>query len=463
MRRRRSTGIRSLAFAALCAIAWPCLAADERPQWIPVFDELVKQGRLDEATSFIQKKATERPTSAYIPKAMYSLSQSLLRSGEHREAYALLQTIVHRFPDTESAGLAWCSLGRLYGDRSLAWKYLGNSAYFLRLEDLQIQAFKRGFAQVELEDPERSFPANGDYNNACNTLGHHYLKTGEWEPARKAFLAWNTQSSCGTCTAQMNFERDQALLLCELQLAKHPSVATGLWRKLANNGDSHLDQMGSYLLVRLYTEADQVDDLSRLSLSLVEDGFRAFPRDSAEHQHRRSVLIRTSASLMELISTSRQANHEVLARSLEVSVDYHSPAKAKAHVERWTLVRERNRNTTIIEQAARSGDPQFIRLLYILNSWQSHDALVRLAASGDWNRLQAVVRCLPTHQPGSEELLERIVAVLPEREQRSARSMASRPEPFPLTFRFYEPWPVPAKGSLPKALPDDLFGDKADK
>ena len=441
-----------LAVAIAFSFGTKCLAEESAPaQWRLDLQKLLNERRLDEATALIHERARERPPPPEFPKGMYSLAQALLLNSKRYEAYPILQEITQRYPDNEAAGLAWCSLGRLYGDPSIAWQHLGRESLGLRLEERKIEAYERGFSLVNKHNEQRPYTGDTDYRIACNELGKHYIALGEWERAKLAYTAWRTDSSCGTCYASMNAERHQALLLCELQLGRHEAAIEQIWRKLVHP-DLDSDAVGPYVLIRLYTEAEQLDDLARLKLELIKSGFERFPVEDPKAQRHLGILISASQSVSPM-SASRWA-WAGLSESLRDPRSGQPANTTVSHIARWTLIREGKEYLPHIQREARAGNPQFIELLIAMDSQESQDALVQLALSGDENLLQQICRLINSRARNPQELIDRITANLPEKQRVLARGRDTPPE---LVLRLYKPWPLPDPGSLPKTLPDNLL------
>jgi tetratricopeptide (TPR) repeat protein len=424
----------TVAVLFVLAAALPCLAqapATKTPEWVTRLGELTKARKFDEAIALVRAKAAEEPPAAEVPQAMFRVAQWLYGAEKYDESLKLLTEIIDRFPKSPVASLAWCGKGQVYGRQGKT--------------DEMIAALERGMAAPRAWTETNVMDAGDTHGYACQVLGEHYLKSRQWDKALAVYTAWKPNSWCGTCLASMDARRSNSLLLCEVNLGRFDAAVERAWNNLGYDG------LAMFVLVRLYAEANQLDDLDRLVLEHFDREYRANPigRDRSS-QFVVQAAIETTASFGKAIKKARRRafdDHLVTLRDLQ------SSAAVEQHVARWALLQgHRSSVQQLSLEVLRSdrGGVQFLELLAVIDTPAARKELVQLAVTGDVYRQQMVCGFIRHRMKDSQPLIAEIVEKVPADRTTDTNWNI---DPLPTTFRFYAAWTPPREKSLPKTLP----------
>ena len=107
--------------------------------------------------------------------------------------------------------------------------------------------------------------AGDTHGYACQRLGAYYLKRNDWAKALGVYSEWKPSSWCGTCLEGMQSRRQDFIRLCQAHLGQFNAAIEQAWRQTVS--DQFIDdQLCMFVLVRLYAEAKQLEDLQLLNL-----------------------------------------------------------------------------------------------------------------------------------------------------------------------------------------------------
>ena len=408
-------------------------------------NQLFREKKPEEAAALVRSKAAAPAPAAEVPGAMFWVAQGLFYQGKDDESLKLLQEMVERFPNEPFASPAWCLMGQVYQKR--------------RDNEAMIAALERGVAARRAWATHNFGDAGNAHDFACQVLGNHYISHGQWAKALQAYTDWKPTSWCGTCHASMLASRINGILLCQAKLGRFADAVEMSWRAVAS-GNTEVEAMAPLMLVRLYAEAEQLEDLQQLSLQLVGEASKSISAIDPADRARLKTTINASATLLEATDNAR------LPRAVERELDFIAAAtlnservtsSTRLHVARWNVLRQQGAAVPRIEERldrARSNEGPFIELLATMGSPPARDALARLAIKGDIYRQQAVCGLIRYRMQNPQPLIDKIVSgVTPDRGRYTNWNCG----PAPFTDRFFEPWTPPQSGSLAKKLPAKLF------
>lgn len=404
-----------------------------KPQeWVTRLDKLTKEKKFDEAVALVRAKAAEDPPAAELPTAMFGLSQTLLLYEKNDESLAILKEIPERFPKSSLASLAWCGMGQVYSR--------------LEKHDEMIAALERGRAGLRVDAEFRRIDLLDAYGFACHQLGEHYLKNQQWEKALVAFSDWEPNSFCGNCLEAILAEKSERILWCLLQLERYDEVSRRTWKEIAH-GTWADDQLNDFVLIRLYAEAGQLDDLRTQVNGFLNLAETRLDRGTEKELHRLESSIRprvtTLLKSIELAESKRYSDH--------IAVFREEGDRSQHHLSAWVLIRDHSRTVPILLKEARQEDDAgilFIDFLAAIHSPAADSAIKSLASKSP-----------PARRKRAVELQRAIRAK--ELEVLHAEGMVIPGQRMPL--HWYQKWPDVASESLPVSLPPDLLEKKPTK
>ena len=422
-------------------IVSPCAAQFTVPKQSELgrsVNERLNNGKHDDAIALLNAAAAEPNPSPDVAETLFTTAQFFFQREKYDTSLSLLKQITDHFPNSSVASLAWCGLGQTYGR-------LGDN-------EKMIAALEQGISKPRVPTAMNIMDSGDTHGFACQTLGNHYIANRHWEKAFQIFTDWKPTSWCGTCLGGMQTHRSNHILLCQANLAQFNPLIEQAWRDITANGYVN-DELAMFLLVRLYAESDQLDDLQLLTLTLLEQATKKFPiADSQTNQSRVRAILANIASLSDAIDNAKRKSSD---SHLDALHSENRSAPIVEHVARWYLMR--NQRADDIERAvlrAKSGYTPYLELLAAIDSPDSRQAMVDLASNGDIGRQQVVCGFIHHRMKSPEVLIARIVTRVPKDR---ARYTYSSQDPAPFHFRFYEAWTPPDKRSLPNSLPGGLF------
>jgi hypothetical protein len=357
--------------------------------------ESMRQSKHDEAEERIRTWKASQPSDPNLRKAVHLLarSYSLNESSAKREkAIRYFEYLVEKFPKDDDA-VAW-------------WLGLGMTLVRDRQTERGVSALERGMAL--LDEPNR--PAARDLpDSAFEWVGEYYIENKEWDKAIRVLEKWRPNSGCGTCNESMRAIRSQGILFSLIQSSHHPEAVNRLWQVLEGS-DYYIGDTASFALIRLYQEAGQLADLKTLLPELAggsdglnaaiaalnqEDEFRKLPPRQANAARIHKALVLVDDTQFETRMAPFLAARSKSGRSVD---------RLDSRVATWLLVRDRQ----VIER-------------------QVIERHVRAATNDANYDKQALMKIL---------------------------DLMANPHHFEgFANRFFERWPQPKPGSLPKTLP----------
>lgn len=365
--------------------------------------ELTRRNKFDEAIALLRAKAAEPEPDPEVPMLMFVVGSWHASLRNSKAALPILQTITTQFPNSEAAMLAWCGIGEIHSERGE--------------RDRMLAALERGVS-------DRRFLAQAAVDHgstraldfACRAMGDHYMELAQWNKALPFWLAWRPNTGCGTCQIGAETVRLNNILLCQVRSERFREAIDTGWRELVA-GSWATDELTLFVLVRLYAEAGQLDDL-RSQYDQVCAALNETVGKPLAARMTSAIALAESKRFSDHISVFEQASND---GRLMVT------PSTDQHVAAWVLIREHKRTIQTVLKAAR-----------------------QYSAAGE--RLTAVLAA--TNSPAAKSAL----GLLSRNATPARRALVN--EPYPLPVRFHEPWPAIARGSLPTALPADLIAEK---
>jgi hypothetical protein len=250
----------------------------------------------------------------------------------------------------------------------------------------------------------------------------------------------------------MEFSKAGNQILCEAHLGRFESAIERAWRRLGRDG------IGGFVLVRLYAESDQLDDLQTMALDYLEQKYKRYPRtDDLSDRYYLTEAVQTVASLSSAIADARRIPFDEHANVLRARDERAAVSK---HVARWWCFREKNRAVPELENEFKDDDANghpFLEILAALDSPASGESLVRLAIEGDVYRQQYICGLMRHRMTNPQPLIAKVVEGVPEERARNTNWNVDRT---PTHYRFYQHWTPPQKKSLPTKLAASLFAEQ---
>jgi hypothetical protein len=405
---------------------------------------LLNDGKTDDARTLLKEQATNRPGASDVADVMFMMARFLFTREKYDDSLILLREITDKFPDAPAASLAWCGIGQVYEKKG---------------DDVKmIAALERGMAARRTLTRLNIMDATDTHSYASERLGNHYIKTGQWAKALTIYTDWKPSSWCGTCLEGMQCRRLDLIRLCQSHLGQFSSVIEQAWRQIGSDRSLD-DELCMFVLVRLYAEAEQLDDLRKQNLLALEAALRQFPvSQSVENESRVRSLLRRFSAMADAIDKAQEPHTDNDLDFLRTETGTPSVVR---HVARWNLFCNRDNNIPDIEMAvirSESYGYPYLELLATIDSEKSRNALVDLAINGDIGRQQGICGFIRHWMKDPEQLIARIAAGVPEdrANHTNANFDGKRFE-----FSFYEDWTRPAANSLPKSLPKGFLEDQA--
>lgn len=420
---------------------WSQAVGETKPKLLADVGQLLRDDNVDEAAALVRSKAAEKSPPAEVSQAMFYVAQRRLAGNKLSEAEALLVEITEKFPKSPATGLAWCGLGQIYSAR--------------RQTEQMVAALERGIAAPRAWTETNIMDASDTHGWACETLGKHYMASGQWAKALPIYTNSRPNSWCGTCQGSMNASRMNHILICQANLGRFNEACLASWSELANPRPSYeMASHGAFLLVRLYAEAEQLDDLRTLNVKLVEAAVRQYPPNDVGNQHRLAAVIKSSAAMLEACDVVRLPNVGDMLPEIAVP---RIPNSVGLQTRRWLIVLHGRTSVAQIKDAAERAEQRgatYVELLAAIDTPAAREALVQLAIRGDIYRQQYVCGVIRHRLKDPGPWIAKIAAAVPTER---ARYTNWNIDPAPDTDLFYAAWNPPPKGSLPKRLPANLF------
>lgn len=249
----------------------------------------------------------------------------------------------------------------------------------------------------------------------------------------------------------MQADRSNRIVFCQIHAGRANEAARECWKSV-RKGENLAVSM--FVLVRLYAEANQLDDLRQLSDHFVQESLdaansndgtdRSLTHRYLVHQERAKSLAR----VLEMLNSADWNDAIKLLPHSEEPSERIDLRKFEGRAARWQLMRNRDSSRTSIIAAARSNEKQFGELASLLaadDSEVARAALVDLAAL-DVSRRLAIIQLVRIYSSDPEAVVSRIAERVPDDR---TRYVQSSPEPRPFTAKLIQEWPRPAAGALP--------------
>jgi hypothetical protein len=346
------------------------------------------------------------------------------------EALAILDDVVTKYPHAGASYLAYWRIAQLRAERG----------------DIQgvIDAVRSGRA-AEIEEAKRLAAFGKEIPNARNLqLLDCYLPAEAWQKGLDAYSKLPPPAGiCGTCDAFTRMRRNSSIALCLLNLKRTEEAANLLLPSLEY--PSGLSQPYLiFMLLRMYQEADQLDDFQVLCDAAAERrreelGLR---RDRYPPENREAIVT--------FIATEMAKDAAVLTEAIDL-----------ARSEEWDLHIAHSRG-----KLPGSGE-----LLHLVSQWRLRQnpaetvplivEAAKLPRNEEWAKYgqapyydSQLVRLLASmHSPIAEAALGEIGEKADHQERKSIANAVARDLGDRFRVPITEAWPSVAPGSLPKQLP----------
>lgn len=410
--------------------------------------QLLNDGKTDEVLRLSKEYAAERPGSADIAQALFSVSRLLFVREKFDASLDLLQVITEKFPAAPAASLAWCGIGQVYEKK-------GD-------EPKMIAALERGMAAPRAATQVNIMDAGDTHSYACERLGAHYIKTKQWDKALAIYTDWKPSSWCGNCLDAMKSSKVDHQLLCLIHLGRLQEATDLAWHAVAEGPT--LDRIPEFVLLRLYNETGQRSDFLLLlyELRLRAKNLAAENRDVTEIAAVENVVKKLDFTLRRVNAAVGLLQESDWNKLIEELLQYrdedgYSPS-IESHVVSWLIVRDPTKTVPIIVRAALEDDDKQVKLGAILTAIDSPAArkgLVTIAISGSGiGHQQEICGLIAARVHDPDSLINQIKSLV--RGERKKYLYSSQP-PASFSKEFHLSWPTTKKGTLPKTLPRDVF------
>jgi hypothetical protein len=341
----------------------------------------------------------------------YHKAISLIRAADadHDVVPQALWRVAHvRFPDVNFASQAWLRTAQVYAR--------------LKEDEKMVAALERGI-------PLKRGAARGDGDNWAEVVGQYLVQAEKWEKALATYTNWKPSSTCGTCLRDMESSRFNYITLCQAQLGKPAEAAQTAWQ-------NHGDPLAMLSLIRLYSDAGQLEDLQKMLAQGEKGRNRLDEAKDIERALRLAVSRKWTDHLrqFEMIQDDRYVEYEFNVSQLVAS---------------WRLLQNAESSTAaIIGEAHEQPVSHYTKLLAAIDTVECRNVLVDLTAVTDDTQQAYVGSIIQARSKEPRELLARV-------EQRgTGKRRLWNPviNEVPTTQLFYAKWPAVSRGSLPKQL-----------
>jgi tetratricopeptide (TPR) repeat protein len=421
------------------------LAAQANPKWYYDLNRLAEEKNWDEAITFVRGVIDQEPPAPDAERVLHHFAWLRANKSQREAALEFYQLAIDKFPESPLRARALCGIAEISAHRQPVDRESER-----KLREQVIETYEQAFAiATEARDLGSDV---GLPHPAHEKLAEHYLAASEWERALPVLQSWKPASWCGTCYGQMQMSREMGIVLCLANLGRFDEAIVHAWRDVTPESTLQTSSFGTFVLMRLYSEAGQFSDLEQQVDDYLAAGWKAFPE-------RRSAIAFGSASLLETMerARSRTFSHPVslLSSSLD-STSHRNPAEAQ--IARWLVIRGGDKSIAQLQHAALASgkvDLQIVEVLAAIDTQAARESLVRLAAASHTSVMQSMCGLIRTRVKDPEPLIASIAAQVSEADKRVTKQRYY--EPATIAFRLSLPWTPPARGSLPKTFPREVF------
>lgn len=410
------------------------------PEVVTLANNLVRADNFDAALAEFLDKLKTAPDSPEVAQAKLTVALRCLWHEKLETCIALATEVIERHPDTSLTSSALLTLG---------------SAYH-RLKDnaKSVEALERGLA---MKRAIKDGAAHWDGYPVHQILGAHYLVTRQWDKAWQVYDEWQPPGLCGNCYDAMEAERQKTLLICMVHTHRHAEAANVAWKWIEDNRRKKwgAPPAATFTLIRLYEEAGQRDDLSRILDELDHPVFAAIEDDTVPvgvgKPIQKTISEQTVAEMrwaMRLLSIP--AERKRIDAFLGKSDDKPVPSATTRHVAGWLLARDHKNAVSRIVTSARKADHDPVNLAEVLAAINTPAAKNSLANRTTGKMGPEVCRVILAHFDDAKEILSGRQTPLAVQ-----RFTDLAPSCYADYGHYYESWPKPAADSLPKSLPTE--------
>jgi hypothetical protein len=352
---------------------------------------------------------------------------------QDEQALELYEEVLHRFPRSTAAAIATCGQGFILARQG---KHVESVA-----------CWERGVAFYSaIATPEFIDHANF-YSGAWRALGEHYVKTRHWTNGQRAFLQWRPVGiGCVNGVDDYLSTRAYNIFICQTHAGPGTDTARQAWLALGCGGYVGPHDIPPFILVRLYAEADQLDDLQRLAEN-IRDATLVGSIPAPMGPSRAAAIL----DGIKLAQSRRWSDHVAAFDHLDLSQPRPLADEVCRHVAAWVLLREQNESASAVANGARSnkeaGGDLLAELLVNMTTPKAKEALGRLSRNTTSARRKLINEL--SRQRDARLKGSKINSTATKSSQARGTTVSRLP------LLFYEPWPATDPGSLPKSLSAD--------
>ena len=354
-----------VATCLVLALAQHCIAqpTPNQSELATKINALMRADKLDEAIALVRAKAAEPEPDLEVPMLMFAVG-SWQSFGNSEAALAIFQEITERFAGSEAAMLAWCGIGQIYSEQGK--------------RDEMIAALERGVLDRRfLAKAAADHGSTSALDFACRAMGNHYQELAQWDKALSYWLAWRPHTGCANCQVGVETIRLNHILLCQVRSVRFEEAIDMAWGALVP-GSRVTDELALFVLVRLYAEAGQLDDLQsqcdQVAVVLNENLRKESTPVRRSLNGRIEPLPARLTSAIALAESKRFSDH--ISVFEQASNDGHlmvAPSTDQ-HVAAWVLIREHKRTIQTVLKSARQHSAAGERLTAVLAAIKSPNA-----------------------------------------------------------------------------------------
>jgi|GEM_PF-5096220 hypothetical protein len=423
--------------AALCCLLFLAQHSAAQPAPKPSelaakIGELAKYDKLNEAVALVRSQAEKDAADSQLPMTMVFVADWARASDRLDTSLELYGEVIQRFPQTLSAALATCGQGFALDKQG---KHKEGVA-----------AWERGVAFYSAVAPRDFKDRTNLASGAWHALGEHYVMTRQWSKGRRAYLNWQpVDIGCGNGIDDYLSTRAYNVLLCQAHAGPASTTARLAREALACGSFSTPQDLVVFVLVRLYSESDQLDDLEHLAeddLNSVTPA-HAMPLTPGARRSRSAAFLAGIA----LARSRRWSDHIAAFDGIDRSKPELFEDKVRRHVAAWKLLREQNETVSAVAIAARQnkgpGGDLLAELLVNMSTTEAKESLGRLSRNSTPNRRKLIVEL--TQQRDLRLKKSKNASLTSETKQARGTVRSGLP------MLFYEPWPSIEPGSLPSS------------
>ena len=386
---------------------------------------------------------------------LFAIAQAHFKAADYEEALSYLQEVVRRFPQSATAPRAYLGMGEVYektGD-----------------EEKSVAAYRKAAGLSRSPTATSIMDASDTHNRASQWLARYYMDKKDWDEALRWWTNWKPSSWCGTCLGSMETRRAENMAICLAHLGRHREAAETCLEFLFQHATVWAESSPVALLVaRLYSEADQWDDLLRIVTDYEERQLREFDqkgyfKGESRQQKVNHLPTRPFHEIAEIRELASKGDVDALIAICRKTS--RSSADIFADPGRDWLCRE------AAEALADLGSRGVDTLDWLVNSrtncgsWPIYalgkspspkalDALGRRAETEQTRNADNVACAIAMHGADGRRLLIGIAAKTGRYEAynmvRAAERWLEKPSADPVVLML--PWPRPKPGSLPVTL-----------